>query len=373
VILGDMQMHWLFQFIAMQCCRAKMPGLRVDPSLPLEHRMDALGDWLATLHARGIFNGTVLIAGSGEVCFERHYGFADIAEAVPLTDHSSFSLASVSKQFTAMGIMLLAQRRKLTLDDSVATHIPELADYREVTIRQLLQHTSGMPDHMGLADAHWDARNLLTMADLIDLLRRHRLPLDFPPGERFAYSNTGYALLGEIIARVSGQPYPDFMANEVFQPLGMNDSAAFNLASARCTLQCRVFGFRKRFLCFGQKVLYDLNHLDGVFGDGGIYASAEDLVRWDRALREGTLIPCDIHDQAYVTGRLKSGAATGYGFGWDIEAPHVVAHRGEWLGFTSYLRRDLKRQTLLVLLSNQGPSACVDAIGAEIGEVVEAL
>jgi len=366
-------MHWLFQSIALLCCRAKMPRLTVDPSWPLAARMDALGGWLATLYARGVFNGTVLIAKSGKICFERHYGFADIAEAAPLTGHSSFALASVSKQFTAMGIMLLAQRRKLTLHDSVAIHIPEFADYREVTIRQLLQHISGLPDHMGLADAHWDVRSLLTMGDLIGLLRRHRLPLDFPPGERFEYSNTGYALLGEIIARVSGRPYAEFMVEEIFKPLGMNDSAAFNLTCEQCTLQCRVFGFRKRFICFGRKVLCDLNYLDGVFGDGGIYASADDLVRWDGALRDGTLIPCEVYEQAYASGRLKSGQTTGYGFGWDIEAPDVVAHRGEWQGFTSYLRRDLKKQTLLVVLSNQGPSVCVDAIGARIGALVEGL
>ena len=272
-----------------------------------------------------------------------------------------------------MGIMLLAAKGKLTLDDSLATHIPELADYREITVRQLLQHTSGMPDHMGLADAHWDARHLLTMADLIGLLRRHRSRPDFPPGERFEYSNTGYALLGEIIERVSGRSYADFMAAEIFRPLGMNDSAAFNLASGRCTLGCRVFGFRKRFICSGKKVLWDLNHLDGVFGDGGIYASARDLVRWDRALREGTLLPRDVYAPAYASGRLNSGAATGYGFGWEIEGRDVVAHRGEWQGFTSYLRRDLRKQTLLVVLSNQGPSACVDRIATTLGEFIEAL
>jgi CubicO group peptidase (beta-lactamase class C family) len=360
-------MHGLLQFVARQCCRAKMPALTVDPSLPWEKRMEASAGWLETLYARGVFNGTVLAAKSGKICFERHYGFADLAETVPLSGHSAFSLASVSKPFTAMGIMLLAQRGRLTLQDRLAKHIPELARYREVTIEQLLQHTSGVPDYMSLAHAHWDARTLLTAGDLIALLRDYRLPLDFSPGEWFEYSNTGYALLGEIVARASGRSYPEFMAAEIFEPLGMNDSAAFNLASARCTLQCRVFGFRRRFVCFGGKVPCDLNYLDGVFGDGGIYASAEDLVRWDCALRDGTLLAREVYAQAYMPGRLSSGEATGYGFGWEIEAQDVVAHRGEWQGFASYVRRDLKRETLLVVLSSQGPSICADAIGAELG------
>ena len=212
---------------------------------------------------------------------------------------------------------------------------------------------------------------VLTTSDLIALFQKHRPPLRFAPGDQFEYSNTGYVLLGEIISRASGRPYAEFMAEEIFKPLGMNDSAAFNLASKECTLRSRVFGLRKRFVCFGKKLACDLNYLDGVFGDGGIYASAEDLARWDAGLRDGKLIAREIYEEAYVSGELNDGDTTGYGFGWEIEPPSVVEHWGEWEGFTSYLRRDLKKQTLLVVLSNLGPSACVDAISAELGLFVE--
>jgi CubicO group peptidase (beta-lactamase class C family) len=366
-------MDWLVQFAASQCCRRKIPRLTVTRSLPLEKRMGLLTDWLDTLYSREAFNGTALIAKSGKICFERHYGFTDVDGAVPLSSHSSFSLASVSKQFTAMGIMLLVQKGKLKLHDTIAHHIPELVDYGEITIKQLLHHTSGVPDHMDLADEHWDTGITLTTRDMIALFEKHRPPLNFAPGDRFEYSNTGYVLLGEIISRASGIPYAEFMAEEIFKPLAMNDSAAFNLASKTCTLRSRVFGFRKRFVCFGKKVSCDLNYLDGVFGDGGIYASAEDLVRWDCALRDGTLIPCEVYEEAYMSGELSDGETTGYGFGWEIEPSDVVEHWGEWEGFTSYVRRDLKKHTLLVVLSNLAPSICVDAISAELSAFVEGI
>ena len=263
-------MDWLVQLAGSQCARRKVPRLTVGRSQPLEKRMELLSSWLDALHARDVFNGTVLIAKDGRICFEAHYGFADVAGLTPLSNRSSFSLASVSKQFTATGIMLLARKGKLTLQDKVAQHIPELAIYREITIRQLLHHTSGMPDHMALAEKYWDPGTILTTSDMIALYREHRPPLDFAPGEKFEYGNAGYVLLGEIISRASGRSYAEFMAAEIFKPLGMNDSAAFNLTSKECPLQARVYGFRKRFVCFGKKVSCDLNYLDGVFGDGGI-------------------------------------------------------------------------------------------------------
>src|SRR5262249_21756529 len=150
----------------------------------------------------------------------------------------------------------------------------------------------------------------------------------FAPGDRFEYSNTGYALLGEIISRASATDYATFMARQVFEPLGMKDSAAFNLTSRSCPLHRRVFGMQRE--ADGRKSLCDLICLDGLFGDAGIYSSARDLVRWDAALRDGTLIPTDVYAQAYVSGRLNNGETTGYGFGWQIESPAVVYHWGEW-------------------------------------------
>ncbi len=361
----------LVESITDACCRQKISPLKIDRARSFEEKSPALANWLETLYARGAFNGGVLIAKSGQILFEKHYGFTDIGEAIPIDANASFSIASISKQFTGMGILLLTARGKLALDDRLKQYIPELPAYGEVTIRQLLHHTSGTPDHAALAARHWDRNKILTTPDMIALLRQYHPPLSTPPGEKFEYSNTGYALLGEIIARVSNMTYAAFLDREIFKPLGMKNSAVFNLASGECTLSCRVFGMRKRFICFGKKQRADLNYLDGVFGDAGVYTTAEDLLRWDIALREETLLPMRIYAEAYVSGTLNDGTPTDYGFGWEIRAPHVVDHFGEWEGFTAYLRRDLKSETCLVVLSNLGPPAYVQTMSGELEKFVD--
>jgi CubicO group peptidase (beta-lactamase class C family) len=336
----------------------------------LDEGMQELHAWLSALHGRGRFSGSVVVARDGQICFESHLGVQETG-GVALSRHSSYSLASVSKQFTGMGIMQLAEQGRLQLNDPLAKFIPELANFGSVTIRQMLHHTSGLPDYLELAVSHWDSRILLKFDDLIKMFQIYCPPPRFTPGEAFEYSNTGYALLGEIIARASGTSYADFLSKEVFEPLGMKDSAAFNLASQECVLSKRVFAFRRSCISPGKKKLYDLNYLDGLFGDAGIYSSAADLVIWDRALREGTLLPCERYQEAYVSGRLNSGQTTGYGFGWDIPSHDVVAHKGEWRGFAAYIRRDLKRHMLLVLLSNLAPSILAERVYSRVSCLVE--
>jgi CubicO group peptidase (beta-lactamase class C family) len=337
--------------------------------MPTDKNLGTLGECVDRLHAGG-FNGTVLLACDGEVMFEQHCGFADFEKRIPLSGRSSFSLASVTKPFTALGIMLQAHAGKLALDDKLAKFIPELPNSGAITIRHLLHHTSGIADYIELADELWDQKVVLTIDGLIAMFQRHRPRALFLPGREFEYSNTGYALLGEVIARSAGTSYPQFMEQAVFGPLGMKDSAAFNLASKECSLRERVYGFRRHG---GQILPCDLNFLDGVYGDGGVYASAQDLLRFDRALREGTLLPREVYQDAYVSGRLNNGEATGYGFGWDIESETVVEHWGEWEGFSAFIRRDLHKHTLLVVLSNLGPSSEVDPMCAEISKVAAQL
>ena len=348
-----------------------IPDLVADPSLSFHLQLRQAAEWLHGLHQRGVFNGAVLISEDGKVVFEQHYGFADVAETIPLTARSSFSVASVSKQFTGMAMMLLAHRQRLSLDDALAIYAPELTGYRGISIRHLLHHTSGLPDYMALAEAHRDRRTPVTAQDVVGLLQHYAPPVAFRPGDEFEYSNTGYALLETVLTRVSGQSYPDFMRSEIFDRLGMADSSAFNLSSRECSLQQRVFGCRATLAGFGRKELFDLNFLDGVYGDGGIYSSARDLARWDQGLRDGVLIPPSVYQQAYVSGRLNNGQATGYGFGWVVVSADVVEHWGEWQAFSALVRRDLGRRTLLVVLSSLAPSSRVDGIAKELSMFVD--
>jgi CubicO group peptidase (beta-lactamase class C family) len=344
-----------------------IPHLVVDRGLPLDARTEAVADWLQAIYRRNLFSGAVLLAQDGNICFERQYGYADLAETAPLSSRSSFSIASLSKQFTAMAMMMLAHAGRLSLEDTVADHLPELGTYANISIKRMLHHTSGLPDYMKLADERSDKTTVITAKDVVAMLEQFRPPPLFPPGEEFEYCNTGYALLEAILSRLTGLTYPEFMKKEIFDRLHMTDSAAFNLASSECTLNSRVFGFRRSFGGFGKKVLCDLNYLDGVYGDGGIYSSARDLGRWDAALRAGTLLPVEVYKDAYVSGRLNNGEHTGYGYGWEIMSPNVVEHWGNWEGFTAHIRRNLKQQTLLVVLSNLTPYS--DAISNELWEV----
>src|SRR5262245_30589228 len=338
---------------------SKLPVLRAEQSDSVDRSLDRLANWLGALYSNGAFSGTVLIAKDGNVLFKNHYGCADLAGRVALSDHSSFSLASVSMPFTALAIMLLAQAGKLALDDLLTKHVPEVAFYDRITLRHLLHHTSGIADHVDLVDQHWIEGQLLTMPHLIALFARHKPRAYFAVGESFEFSNTGYAFLGEVIARASGSSYPTFMNEAIFKPLGMSDTAAFNLSIKEFPLRSRVYGLRRSL---GRTMLSDLNFFDGIFGDGGIYSSAEDLLRWDIALRASTLLPAEIYQQAYVSGRLNNGEATGYGLGWEIAPLNVIEHWGAWEGFVSHVRRDLAEHTLLVTLSNLGPASATDPI-----------
>jgi CubicO group peptidase (beta-lactamase class C family) len=341
-----------------------IPPLAVDRALPPEMRADGVAGWLDALYRRSLFSGAVLVARVGQVCFQGQYGYADLAETIPLTAHSAFSIASLSKQFTATAMLMLEQGGRLKLDDAMARYLPELTIYQGITIKQMLHHTSGLPDYMAVAEKQWDTSRVITAGDVVAMLQQVRPPPHFRPGDEFEYNNTGYALLEVILSRVTGSSYPDFMKREIFDRLGMNDSAAFNLASAECTLGCRVFGFKRSLAGYGRKVLCDLNYLDGVYGDGGIYSSTSDLARWDAALRFGTLLPVAVCEQAYISGKLNNGANTGYGYGWEIISPDVVEHWGNWEGFTAHIRRDLRTHTLLVVLSNFTPYH--DAISNEL-------
>jgi CubicO group peptidase (beta-lactamase class C family) len=354
-------------------CRRNIPRLQLSDAASQAQRVERLGQWFDDLAARETFNGAVWIAREGATLFAQHYGFADFSNGAPLTTRSSFSLASVSKQFTGMGILLLRQRGLLRLDDPLAKHIPELAFYAGVTLTHLLHHTSGLPDYGELAERNWDPARLLTQNDLITLLATLRPQPYFAPGAQYEYSNTGYALLGGIIARVSRTSFAAFMATEIFDPLHMRDSAAFNLSSPSCPLRERAFGFTRHGGGLDPVEACDLNNLDGTFGDGGIYSSAADLVRWDAALREGRLLPADIYREAYAPGRLNGGRTVDYGFGWEIVAPHIVKHWGEWEGFSAYVWRNLEAHTLLVLLSNLGPPACVDAMTHDLDAFMQSL
>ena len=173
------------------------------------------------------FNGNVLIAEKGKVIYQHSFGLADFDTDRPLNDSSVFELASVSKQFTATAILLLKDKGKLKLTDSLRQYFPELP-YSNITIWHMLTHTSGLPDYFWELINSWDTSKIAFNKDMIALLAKKKLPAVFEPGKKWEYSNTAYAILASIVEKISGQTYKDYMAENIFQPLGMSHTRVYN-------------------------------------------------------------------------------------------------------------------------------------------------
>jgi len=347
----------------------RIPSLDLSGSSSQSKKLETIGSWLTKLNQSGKFNGAVLLAKRGDTVFESYYGLNGGSGLEKINSHSSFNLASVSKQFTAMGIVLLNSKSSLEYDDEISKYIPEFEFYEEVTIRNLLHHTSGIPDYMRLVIKHRVSEDPLTVSELIDLYIKEKPKLNFNPGEKFEYSNTGYVLLSEIIERASNQNFYEFMAENIFMPLGMIDTQVFNLLSENHPKN-RVYGYgHKYWLYGGKKQSKDLNYFDGVAGDGGVYSSATDLALWHKSLHEGKLVSKEQYEIAYQPAELLDGSRTKYGFGWFLNADNTVEHAGGWQGFTSFIYRDLKNGDLVVILDNSSNTLRVNSIGYRFNSI----
>ena len=341
--------------------KAMVAALTPGPRTPTleEVKLNALFKRLDRAFDNRIFSGTVLIAIDGQIVFEKSVGYSNPEDSSPFVENSSFRLASVSKQFTAMGIMMLKEEGKLDFDDDIRKHLPTLP-YEGVTIRHLLHHIGGLPDYMSLFSKHWDKgvaddkKKTAFNKDLVQLFSDHQPQRDFAPGERYQYSNTGYVLLGSIIEAASGQGIHEFFRERIFDPVGMNDSFAFSPDEKLFHPDNRVYGFQ-----WSDKesfVEVDWNYLNGMVGDGGIYASARDLLKWDQALYGDELVSRETLDEAFTAGKLNNGKDTGYGFGWAISRSKdrglVVSHGGHWVGFRTSIERQVDRKLTVIVLSN---------------------
>ncbi len=321
------------------------PNIKIPKKATREEKIEILDKWLAGLQVTNQFNGSVLLAKDGKIILDKSYGYADLAKKQPLSEESSFNLASLSKPFTALGVLMLVEQGKINLDEPISNYLP-LLDYPEVKVRHLLNHTSGLPDYMNLVLEHWEDENLaFKNSDLLDLYNKYTPKLLFTPGDKYEYSNTGYVVLAALIESVSKMSFEAYMDQKVFKPLDMKNTSVFNLLSDENKLSHRVWGMD------GDK-LNDLIFLDGVAGDGGIYSTTLDLLKWVQALNEGGLISKESLKTAYTAGVLNSGEQTDYGLGWVIEDNNVYWHNGSWVGFSSYLRQDLDNNTLAIFLDS---------------------
>lgn len=307
----------------------------------MQHDIDAL----MRAYDGKVPGASVLVLRDGEALVRRSYGRSDLEADTAATPATNYRLASVSKQFTAASILLLAQDGKLGLDDRVRRWLPSLPGVADaITIRHLLTHTSGLIDYEDVMDPA-DTRQIHD-ADVLRLLEAQDRTY-FAPGRDYRYSNSGYALLALIVERASGQRYPDFLRTRIFVPLGMRDSVAFEDGVSNVAHRAYGYSFED-----GAWQRTDQSTTSAVLGDGGIYSSIDDLARWDAALYDERLLGAGLLQQAFTPATKTDAVDVDYGFGWRITG-ETLWHSGETIGFRNVIVRYPRQRLTVVVLTNR--------------------
>ena len=292
---------------------------------------------------------SIAVIKDGQVVARMSKGAANVERSLPATPDTNYRLASLTKQFTASAILLLAEDHKLRLDQTIDAFFPALPGYaKTITIRHLLTHTSGL----------WDYEDLIPPSQTVPFQDEAAVKftgthatLYFQPGSKFKYSNTGYAALSQIVAKVSGMTFADFLRARVFKPAGMEQSVAFEEGVS--TIGNRAYGYS---LKGGVFLKTDQDLTSAVLGDGGVYSSLNDMIRWNMALDGAILLPRSVLEEATRATTLPSGAALQYGFGWFLEPYGQIKrhwHAGETIGFRTAEQRFPEQRLTVIVLANR--------------------
>jgi CubicO group peptidase (beta-lactamase class C family) len=347
-----------FVLIICGCFRATAQGHTTDAELQLRAKVDSM------MRTVPDFSGVVHLAlDRGRTVFEKAYGYRSYQDQVPLKATDLFELASISKTFTAMAIVSLKQEGKLSYDDPIAQYIS--IPYPGITIRHLLNHTSGLPDYQAVMDQHWDKTKVAGNPDIIAYLSRYMPPALFLPGEAYEYSNTGYVLLGSIVEKVSGMDFTVFCRNRFFKPLGMSRTDIRSNEAKKMipdfTLGHIWVDARKQFIRADSFPSSDYTiWLGNRKGPGRVSSVTQDLQQWDIALYGNKLFSRTALEEAFTPGRLNNGKEIEYGFGWMIhqheKLGRIIWHSGDNPGYRTRLMRYVdKGITLIVLCNNAYP------------------
>jgi CubicO group peptidase (beta-lactamase class C family) len=301
----------------------------------------------AELQRQNIPGLSLLVARNGTIVRAQGYGFANVELQVPVKPEAIFQSGSVGKQFTATAVMMLVEDGKIGLDDPVAKYLNDApASWQQVTIRELLSHTAGFTDY----PKNFDFRKDYSEGQLLKIVEG--IPLAFPPGTKWSYSNLGYLTLGIVIHHVTGEFYGDFLHERIFQPLGMTTTRIISEADI---VPNRASGYRlvKGELKNQEWVSPTLN----TTADGALYFSILDLAKWDAALYTEQVLKHTSLDQMWTVTNLKNGQPNSghYGFGWGVlkkDGRRVLDHGGAWQGFKSHISRYVDDKLTVVVLAN---------------------
>lgn len=309
------------------------------------------------LHQKRRFNGTVLVMQEGETLYKKSFGYANLRTRKVLDEHSAFQLASVSKIFTATAILVLQQEGLLNINDNVKDHLPGWP-YENMTIKNLLNHRSGMARYMAVASWYWkNWRKDMSNDDVLRQYVRHKPPIFFRPNRNFNYCNTNYVILASLVEKVSGIPFEDFMKQKIFEPLEMEDAMIYGRGQDM-TIPHEAIGYKA-----GRRGYYKApnDYIDGVWGDKNMFASISDMEKFEIGLRNNQLL-----DQTHTELMFEPGSGRrryNYGLGWRLRRGEqsFMYHFGWWRGYrTCYLKDPENDLTLIILTNRDHPGLNVD-------------
>jgi len=317
------------------------------------------------------FSGVVLLAKGGRPIYHRAFGYQNFVTKEKVDTASVFELASVSKQFTAMIIMQLKEENKLNFDDGIEKYLGQL-HYGNITIRNLLNHTSGLPDYQAIMDEHWDKSKVAGNEDIIEYLNKYHPPKLFDPGTKYEYSNTGYVLLASIAELVSGEDFIELSRSKIFRPVGMN---ATDIRTLPEKTNIKNFAWGHIYVAEEQRYVQadsfpSSNYtiwLGNRKGPGRISSTSLDLLKWDQALYSEAIIKQQTLAEAFMPARLKNDSLSYYGFGWDIRnspsGKRIVRHNGDNPGYKTQIIRHLDEDKTLIVLCNNAHKEFEKLIG----------
>jgi CubicO group peptidase (beta-lactamase class C family) len=304
------------------------------------------------------FSGVILVAENGEILFEDAMGMRTYENRILLHEDDIFELASVSKQFTAMMIMMCKEKGLLNFDDKLSKYID--TPYPGITIRNLLTHTSGLPDYQAVMDEHWDKSKVAGNPDILEYLRKYAPTKSFEPGDKYEYSNTGYVMLASIVEKATGKDFVDLIREWIFRPLDMISTDIRSLGE-KAMVETFAAGHLKDEN--GNYVNANTFHasdytvwLGNRKGPGRVSSNAGDLFKWDQALYTEKLVSKETMEEAYTAFKLNDGTRSYYGFGWEIkpQSPFgkMVMHTGSNPGYSTIIVRYLEENKTIIILNN---------------------
>jgi len=306
--------------------------------------------FLQRINKRHDFHGALLVAKNGKILYSNQVGYKDFNKKELLNEQSVFQLASVSKQFTATAIMILYEKNQIKLTDTVTTYFPNFP-YKDVTIKNLLNHTAGLPKYFWIAEHKWKHQKAPTNSEMMALLESSKVQRFYRPGCNFDYSNTGYFVLASIVEKVSGASFGAFVKQHIFDPLKMNDSYVYSFENDSIRTN-QLDGYRLYKGWRHLKINSTIN--DAIVGDKNVYSTSKDLLKWTVGLNNEKLLSKESLALMYAKGKTVYGKEVPYGFGFRVitDKQNTIYHHGKWNGFRTGLTQYPEEDLVVIVLEH---------------------